>query len=82
MCAFILVDCCLFFICSFYVCLSCMLVLQEQATFQFQGLKLDKKDFFGKSDPFLTFSRSNEDGRCEDIYVMRLSFDIFLCHTI
>lgn len=24
--------------------------------------KLDKKDFFGKSDPFLVFYRSNEDG--------------------
>ena len=38
-------------------------VLQEQATIQFCAHKLDKKDFFGKSDPFLTFSRSNEDGR-------------------
>ncbi|KAL4624925.1 copine-8 isoform X1 [Arapaima gigas] len=29
---------------------------------QFCGNKLDKKDFFGKSDPFLVFHRSNEDG--------------------
>ncbi|XP_065066720.1 copine-8-like isoform X1 [Rhopilema esculentum] len=29
---------------------------------QFCGRKLDKKDFFGKSDPFLTISRCNEDG--------------------
>lgn len=29
---------------------------------QFCGNKLDKKDFFGKSDPFLVFYRSNEDG--------------------
>ncbi|KAM4711731.1 copine-8 isoform 2-T2 [Anableps anableps] len=29
---------------------------------QFCGTKLDKKDFFGKSDPFLVFYRSNEDG--------------------
>ncbi|XP_076448583.1 copine-8-like [Babylonia areolata] len=35
---------------------------KEQATMQFCAHKLDKKDFFGKSDPFLTFSRSNEDG--------------------
>uniref|UniRef100_A0A3Q3W508 C2 domain-containing protein n=1 Tax=Mola mola TaxID=94237 RepID=A0A3Q3W508_MOLML len=28
---------------------------------QFCGNKLDKKDFFGKSDPFLVFYRSNED---------------------
>eukprot|EP00794_Sanderia_malayensis_P006163 gene6163-6874_t len=28
---------------------------------QFSGIKLDKKDFFGKSDPFLCISRCNED---------------------
>ena len=32
-------------------------------TLQFNGKKLDKKDFFGKSDPFLTFYRCNEDNR-------------------
>ncbi|KAH9504770.1 Copine-8 [Bulinus truncatus] len=35
---------------------------KEQVTLQFRGEKLDKKDFFGKSDPFLTFSRVHEDG--------------------
>ena len=30
---------------------------------QFCAHKLDKKDFFGKSDPFLTFYRANEDNR-------------------
>ncbi|PVD25046.1 hypothetical protein C0Q70_15543 [Pomacea canaliculata] len=35
---------------------------KEQATMQFCAHNLDKKDFFGKSDPFLTFSRCNEDG--------------------
>ncbi|CAC5407770.1 Protein BONZAI 1,Copine-3,Copine-8,Nicotinic receptor-associated protein 1,Copine-5,Copine-2,Copine-4,Copine-1,Copine-6,Copine-7,Copine-A,Copine-9 [Mytilus coruscus] len=34
---------------------------KEQGHFQFRASKLDKKDFFGKSDPFLTFSRANED---------------------
>ncbi|KAM9430483.1 copine-5-like [Salvelinus alpinus] len=29
---------------------------------QFCAHKLDRKDFFGKSDPFLVFYRSNEDG--------------------
>ncbi|KAJ8259635.1 hypothetical protein GJAV_G00171700 [Gymnothorax javanicus] len=29
---------------------------------QFCANKLDKKDFFGKSDPFMVFFRSNEDG--------------------
>lgn len=29
-------------------------------TLQFKGKKLDKKDFFGKSDPFLAISKANE----------------------
>ncbi|KAG7220730.1 hypothetical protein INR49_017844, partial [Caranx melampygus] len=35
---------------------------QDYATMQFCANKLDKKDFFGKSDPFMVFYRSNEDG--------------------
>jgi len=35
---------------------------QESVLMQFCGNKLDKKDFFGKSDPFLVFYRSNGDG--------------------
>lgn len=35
---------------------------QDVSTMQFCANKLDKKDFFGKSDPFLVFYRSNEDG--------------------
>lgn len=38
------------------------LVPQDVATLQFCANKLDKKDFFGKSDPFMVFYRSNEDG--------------------
>lgn len=38
------------------------LLFQDVATMQFCANKLDKKDFFGKSDPFLVFYRSNEDG--------------------
>ena len=38
-------------------------VFQEQVIMQFCAHKLDKKDFFGKSDPFLTFYRANEDNR-------------------
>lgn len=33
----------------------------DSVTLQIEGKKLDKKDFFGKSDPFLVFSRKNED---------------------
>uniref|UniRef100_A0A4W3GT00 Copine Va n=1 Tax=Callorhinchus milii TaxID=7868 RepID=A0A4W3GT00_CALMI len=35
---------------------------RDVATMQFCANKLDKKDFFGKSDPFMVFYRSNEDG--------------------
>ncbi|XP_048029436.1 LOW QUALITY PROTEIN: copine-5b [Megalobrama amblycephala] len=35
---------------------------RDSATMQFCANKLDKKDFFGKSDPFMVFFRSNEDG--------------------
>ncbi|XP_064632311.1 copine-8-like isoform X2 [Lineus longissimus] len=35
---------------------------KEEVTMQLCGHKLDKKDFFGKSDPFLVFLKSNEDG--------------------
>uniref|UniRef100_A0A8C8RSK8 Copine family member 9 n=1 Tax=Pelusios castaneus TaxID=367368 RepID=A0A8C8RSK8_9SAUR len=35
---------------------------RDIVTMQLCANKLDKKDFFGKSDPFLVFSRSNEDG--------------------
>ncbi|TWW53583.1 Copine-5 [Takifugu flavidus] len=41
---------------------------------QFCANKLDKKDFFGKSDPFMVFYRSNEDGTftiCHKTEVMK-----------
>ena len=31
---------------------------KEKITFQVRGINLDKKDFFGKSDPYLVFYRS------------------------
>ncbi|XP_071961411.1 copine-8-like [Antedon mediterranea] len=34
---------------------------KDLATFTMKGHKLDRKDFLGKSDPFLIFYRSNED---------------------
>jgi len=37
-------------------------LVQDEVTLQFGASKLDKKDFFGKSDPFLVFSRTNENG--------------------
>ncbi|XP_006002487.1 copine-8 isoform X2 [Latimeria chalumnae] len=35
---------------------------RDAVVMQFCANKLDKKDFFGKSDPFMVFYRSNEDG--------------------
>jgi len=37
-------------------------VCKEEVTLLFRGEGLDKKDFFGKSDPFLVFYKANEDG--------------------
>lgn len=34
--------------------------LKDEVTLQFSGVKLDKKDWFGKSDPFLVFHKSTE----------------------
>lgn len=49
--------------------------LQELLTLHFSGTKLDKKDFLGKSDPFLIFYKANEDNR----FVLRIFFPILLC---
>ncbi|MCJ8735883.1 hypothetical protein PDJAM_G00252600 [Pangasius djambal] len=51
---------------------------RESAMLQFCGNNLDKKDFFGKSDPFLVFSRSNEDGTytiCHKTEVVKNTLD-------
>ena len=41
---------------------------KEEVTFNFYAQKLDKKDFFGKSDPYLEVSRSTEAGQYAVIY--------------
>uniref|UniRef100_A0A673GBD3 Copine-8-like n=1 Tax=Sinocyclocheilus rhinocerous TaxID=307959 RepID=A0A673GBD3_9TELE len=51
---------------------------RESVLMQFCGNKLDKKDFFGKSDPFLIFYRSNEDGTftiCHKTEVVKNTLD-------
>jgi len=37
------------------------------ATFQFRGTKLDKKDFFGKSDPYIEIKIQNARGEYENV---------------
>uniref|UniRef100_A0AAQ4RQ20 Copine VIII n=1 Tax=Gasterosteus aculeatus aculeatus TaxID=481459 RepID=A0AAQ4RQ20_GASAC len=51
---------------------------RESVMLQFCGNKMDKKDFFGKSDPFLVFYRSNEDGSytiCHKTEVVKNTLD-------
>uniref|UniRef100_A0A8C5HZN7 Copine-8 n=1 Tax=Gouania willdenowi TaxID=441366 RepID=A0A8C5HZN7_GOUWI len=51
---------------------------RESVMMQFCGNKLDKKDFFGKSDPFLVFYRSNEDSTftiCHKTEVIKNTLD-------
>lgn len=36
--------------------------LKDEVILKFSGHKLDKKDFFGKSDPFLEFYKAMESG--------------------
>ncbi|XP_015753710.1 PREDICTED: copine-9-like [Acropora digitifera] len=45
-----------------FILLLCLpFCMKDVLTLELKGHKLDKKDFFGKSDPFLVFYRSNED---------------------
>ncbi|KAI9105421.1 Copine-domain-containing protein [Phlyctochytrium arcticum] len=50
------------------------IVAEEETTMRhvvkmtFHGRKLDKKDLFGKSDPFLQISRTTEDGAASVVY--------------
>jgi hypothetical protein len=39
-----------------------LVALKDEVVMQFSGTKLDKKKFFGKSDPFLVFHKSLESG--------------------
>uniref|UniRef100_A0A8C2CFT5 Copine VIII n=1 Tax=Cyprinus carpio TaxID=7962 RepID=A0A8C2CFT5_CYPCA len=66
---------------SVFSCLLVSLLLSscfESVLMQFCGNKLDKKDFFGKSDPFLVFYRSNKDGTftiCHKTEVVKNTLD-------
>ena len=50
-------------------------LLQDEITLQFTATKLDRKDFFGKSDPFLSFSRVNENSSYAELFVFYSIFD-------
>merc|ERR1712224_581257 len=40
----------------------------EIACLKFEGMGLDKKDFFGKSDPFYELGKQNPDGTFTTVY--------------
>lgn len=44
------------------ICAEEMSTSKEELIMRFEGKKLDKKDWFGKSDPYLSFYRQNPDG--------------------
>ncbi|XP_071497871.1 copine-8-like isoform X1 [Diadema antillarum] len=51
---------------------------KDEATLHFRGRKLDKKDFLGKSDPYLVFHRCNEDNSftiCHKTEVIKNTLD-------
>lgn len=50
-------------------------LLQEIVHMQMRASGLDKKDFLGKSDPFLVFYRANPDGRLD--FVLRPELIMF-----
>ena len=51
------------FFLSFVVRAEEIMACNENLCIKLRGSKLDKKDTFGKSDPFLVFYKSNEDQR-------------------
>lgn len=45
-----------------YITAEELAALKDEVIFKFSGHKLDRKDFFGKSDPFLEIYKSMESG--------------------
>ena len=55
-----------------------VMVNNDLLTLEFNATKLDKKDFFGKSDPYFTISRQMDDGSymlCHKSEVIKLSLN-------
>jgi hypothetical protein len=51
---------------------------KEVADIQFRAEKLDKKDLFGKSDPFFVFSKSMPNGQVNKTKTSLINFEGFL----
>ena len=51
---------------------------KDELELQFMAKTLDKMDWFGSSDPFLQFSRSNESGQFsgQNEEVFKLAFEV------
>lgn len=63
---------------------SCMIVaaeelsaLKDEIVLQFSGQKLDKKDMFGKSDPYLAFHKAMDSGEFSMVHKTEVSI-----HTV
>lgn len=52
--------------------------LKDEVIIQFSGHKLDKKDFFGKSDPFLVIAKSQESGDFSVVHKTEVRIDLLL----
>ncbi|TGZ57373.1 hypothetical protein CRM22_009940 [Opisthorchis felineus] len=53
---------------SVFVCIREDPFSKENIYLKMQGFNLDKKDFFGKSDPYVTIYRRNERGKLQKAY--------------
>lgn len=50
---------------------------KDEIVLKFSGHKLDRKDWFGKSDPFLEFYKSTESGAYSLIYRTEVCHNLF-----
>ena len=53
---------------------------KDEVTLKFSGHKLDRKDFFGKSDPFLEFYKSTESGDYVLVHKTEASICLHFCY--
>jgi hypothetical protein len=53
-----------------------LVALKDEVVMQFRGTKLDKKNFLGKSDPFLVFYKSLESGEYVVVHKTEVSISV------
>lgn len=55
---------------------------KDEVILEMSGFKLDKKDFFGKSDPFLEIYKLTDTGNYTLVYRTNVSRKLILFYTI